>query len=97
MKLTKDKLERLAILSEKCAEVIHLTMKTIRHGEMESHPDTPSVPNIEMLSEEIGDLMFQIAWCIESGDIDNDIVTNSFDERENTINKYLHFNNFKIE
>ena len=97
MKLSEDKLERLAILAEECAEVQHIIMKTIRHGEMENHPDTPSVPNIEMLSEEVGDLMFIIAWCIEKKDMDQDIVADAFKRKHTTINKYLHYNTFKKE
>ena len=97
MKLSSDKLERIAILAEECAEVQHIIMKSIRHGEMSSHPDTPSIPNIEMLSEEVGDLMFIIAWCIEKEDIDNDIFEDAFKRKHTTINKYLHYNTFKQE
>lgn len=97
MKVTNDKLERLAILAEECAEVQHTIMKIIRHGEMESHPDTPSIPNIETLSEEVGDLMFSIAWCTEMEDVDADKVRESFEHRHFTINKYLHYNLFDPE
>lgn len=97
MKVTKEKFERLVILAEECAEVQHMIMKTLRHGEMESHPDTPNVPNIEMLSEEIADLLFAITWCIEREDMDSEIIEDAFKKRHETISKYLHYNEFNPE
>ena len=92
MKLTAEKLERLAILAEECAEVQHIIMKTIRHGEDSCHPDDLDTTNKMMLSQEVADLVFAITMCIEDDDIDGDIVQECFDLRYDTINEYLHYN-----
>lgn len=92
MKLDAAKLERLAILAEECAEVQHMIMKTIRHGEDSYHPDEPNISNKDKLSLEVGDLAYAIQYCLDEDDLDEDLVSESFSTRPTTMNKYLHYN-----
>jgi hypothetical protein len=47
-------------LSEECGEVVQVLGKIGRFGENDFHPKTGSIPNIELLSNELNDL-FSIA------------------------------------
>jgi NTP pyrophosphatase (non-canonical NTP hydrolase) len=88
-----DKLERLALLVEECAEVQHIVMKTVRHGENSYNPyDTHKTPNWELLNKEIGDLYFVIRFLIEKGDIDESAMMVQAHVKQDSIQKYLHHN-----
>jgi len=52
-KLTPAETERLAILMEESAEVIHVCGKILRHGYESAHPDGGPT-NLELLEKELG-------------------------------------------
>lgn len=73
-KLTAAQDEALALLAEECAEVIHAVTKIQRHGFHSTHP-VSSVPNVESLQKELGDVLAAIAivkanTVVEQGAID---------------------------
>lgn len=67
-KLTPAEVERLALLSEECGEVIQAIGKILRHGYESCHPDS-SVTNRENLEREIGDVYAAITILRESEDV----------------------------
>ncbi len=62
--------ERLALLSEECAEVIKSVGKIVRHGYPSRNPTVAdSLTNREDLEREIGDVLWAIALMAHTGDI----------------------------
>ena len=55
--ISKEELERLALVAEECAEVIQIINKIIRHGYESYHPNDPNITNRELLSKELSDLI----------------------------------------
>lgn len=55
--MTEAELERLAMLSEECGEIVQIIGKIIRHGYFSYHPDEPTVSNKTLLENEINDLL----------------------------------------
>lgn len=53
--LSEAEQERLVIVAEECAEVIHVTTKILRHGYESCHPKKPSETNRVALIREIAD------------------------------------------
>ncbi len=95
--LTPAEAERLALLSEECAEVIQIIGKILRHGYESSHPERPTITNRKLLSIEIGHVEVAIQLMTENpnggtNDIELDDINNSSYEKSLTINKYLHHN-----
>ena len=68
--LSNAELERLAILSEECSEVIKVINKTIRRGYSSSNPEITNSPtNREDLEREVGDVLWVISLMGITGDI----------------------------
>lgn len=68
--------ERLYMLAEEAAEVAQIAMKTLRHGYASFHPRVPNgLTNREMLECEVGDLSAIISLMSESGDVDNEALS----------------------
>ena len=68
--LTPDKVERLAMLAEECAEVIQIIGKILRHGYASHHPDdVQATPNRRLLENELLDAFAVHLAMIRAGDI----------------------------
>ena len=89
--LTPSEAERIAILMEECAEVIHICAKTLRHG-YESYDPTgnPENTNRHMLEIELGDVEHAMALMWLNDDIDNAMVAEACALKSVKIRKYLH-------
>jgi NTP pyrophosphatase (non-canonical NTP hydrolase) len=69
--LTEDQKERLAILSEECAEVIQMINKIFRFGFESVHPfNEDKLTNKERLENEIRDTLVAILLLIENNDLE---------------------------
>lgn len=89
--LSAAELERLAIVVEESAEVIHAAMKVVRHGYDSHHPDQPGRGNNrDMLTDEIGHAHFAAMLLHEAGDISAKAATRAIERKERSIRKYLH-------
>ena len=55
-KLTPPEIERLAMLSEECGEVIQVIGKILRHGYDSYHPSNPRLTNRDLLANELRDV-----------------------------------------
>ena len=68
--LSAAEAERLSMLIEECAKVIHSATKILRHGYNSQHPNKPYArSNREDLEREIYDLIAVTAITTASGDI----------------------------
>ena len=56
--------EVLDVLTEECAEVIHIISKVRRFGIDDVHPDT-GISNYDKLQEELVDLVTMVDWVDE--------------------------------
>lgn len=54
--LTPAEAERLAMLTEECAEVIQIIGKILRHGYESYHPEDPQTTNRMRLMDELNDI-----------------------------------------
>ena len=98
MNLSKAEIERLAILSEECAEVQQIVGKILRHGFESFNPfDEQKVTNRKLLERELGDLSFAINFCHDNKDINLMNVMPLVTEKKENIKQYLHFNKIKNE
>lgn len=68
--LTPAETERLAMLAEECAEVIHVIGKILRHGYESYHPQDPNVTNRDLLEDEVNDLHAVLHMMRENRDAD---------------------------
>lgn len=68
--LTPEEAERLAMLSEECAEVIQIVGKILRHGYDSYHPNNPNVSNRQHLEEEIMDVHAVVQMMKVRGDVE---------------------------
>lgn len=92
-----DQTERLAILSEECAEVIVAVSKILRHGYGSCNPLAPTPPedknpetNRMLLERELGDVMHAIAMLHDTGDISKSEIYRYEKEKAIKIKKWLH-------
>lgn len=53
-------IEDLDQLQQECAEVIHIAAKIKKFGPASYHPEHPSVNNVELLEQELGDVLAAI-------------------------------------
>lgn len=98
MNLTPAEIERLAILSEECGEVVMAIGKILRHGYDSKNPDIMNDPDKKYidnrfdLHKEIGDVELAVKRMIEAGDIRRVSIE---DHKSYKIQKpqYLHFQN----
>ena len=93
MNLNKPEIERLAILSEECGEVIQIIGKIMRHGYDSRHPnDINGLNNRNMLEKELGDLMFCFQFLHNYADVSFENICNYADQKAVNITEYLHYN-----
>jgi len=89
--LTPDEQERLACLSEECAEVIQIINKIWRHGYESTHPSNPEGPtNRIMLETELGHVMFWLDRMAEVGDINHFPIQKARSDKLHSSKVYLH-------
>lgn len=93
-KLTPPELERLAVLSEECSEVIQVINKIIRHG-YESYWPNPEDTNRKRLEQELGDLHLAMALLHSHNDVDMERVEAKSLEKIPKLAKWLHHNELK--
>lgn len=68
--LADAELERLSFLSKRCAEVIQVVAKIVRHGwESRDPTNGPSPSNRQMLETELGDIRIAIALLADAGNV----------------------------
>lgn len=72
-RMTPAQAERLTMLAEECAEVIHAVTKILRHGYDSHHPARPGWDNRQQLEAEVGDLAAVLAGMRAAGDIEIDV------------------------
>lgn len=89
--LTPAETERLAILAEECAEVVHIVGKILRHG-YESGPPDEDIDNRELLESELGHVQFIIGFMLLKRDVNRDRINESTDAKAESIKPYLHHN-----
>ncbi len=67
--LTNAEIERLAMLSEECGEVVQLIGKILRHGYTSCHPyDESMTTNWTLLKKELNDIGAVVYGMIDAGD-----------------------------
>ena len=89
-KLTPAETERLAILMEEAAEVIHICGKILRHGYASYDPTKDNPPNNRrLLHEEVADLSRAIDMMVYSYDLDPALLSLLYKNKDNK-KKYLH-------
>lgn len=91
--LTLAEYERLAIISEECAEVQQVIGKILRHGfDSYSPKDETKETNREKLARELGDLALIVSFSGKQGDYDRKMMVEQTKNKVDKINKYLHYN-----
>jgi NTP pyrophosphatase (non-canonical NTP hydrolase) len=90
--LTDAETERLALLAEECAEVIHAIGKILRHGWDSMHPIHGGPDNRNRLADELGDLQFAASFVIARGDVKERRVMIAANRKVEMVGKYLHHN-----
>ncbi len=88
--LEPDELERLAVLSEECGEVIKAVGKILRHGYESQNPHGNATTNRETLEREIGDVIFAIDMMVKRGDISDSKIGSWAKDKELNIKQWLH-------
>ena len=90
-KLSRAKVERLALLIEECAEVQKVACKILRHGYDSYNPDDiDSDTNKGELEKELGHLEYAIELIISAKDISITQIAESQGMKRRTIKQYLH-------
>jgi NTP pyrophosphatase (non-canonical NTP hydrolase) len=87
--LTPAEAERLALLSEECAEVIQAVAKILRHGYDSYHPIT-KIGNREALERECGDVRHAMIRLCAAGDLEKEAIHKRADQKADTVAPYLH-------
>lgn len=89
-KLTPNQIERLALLSEECGEVIQIIGKILRHGYRSGNPDSDSgETNIDLLEKEIGHLNFA-STLVGYNDLDFVAIFDYATTKKLNADKWLH-------
>ena len=87
--LTSAEVERLALLSEECAEVIQVIGKILRHG-YESMPPNGGPVNRELLEQELGDVEYAMGLLCECGDLNSETIEAHADDKADRVQEFLH-------
>lgn len=93
--LTPERVERLALLMEECAEVQQSVGKILRHGYESSNPTLPEaerVSNQQLLEKELGHLRLAVDLMCGTGDIDAMAISKAVEVKRTTIMRWLHHN-----
>jgi NTP pyrophosphatase (non-canonical NTP hydrolase) len=98
--VTPAQRERLQKLAEECSEVIQVVCKILAHGFDSACPVTQnhplgSDPNRNLLENELGDVMLVYSNMVRLGDIDGQNIFLRGIKKLETVNKYLHHNEFQ--
>ena len=92
--LTPAEAERLALLLEEMGEVQQIVGKILCHGYESFDPTKPAPPegetNREMLSRELGDLVFSISLLFAGKDVNEGQVIDAARAKGLRVHKYLH-------
>lgn len=89
--LTPAEQERLACLSEECAEVIQIINKIWRHGYESTHPDQPEGDtNRDMLERELGHVEFWVKRMVFEADVRRGWITDARKDKAASSKVYLH-------
>ena len=95
--LEPHELERLALLSEECGEVVAIIGKILRHGYPSCHPDNLNGPdNREMLIQEIGDVFAVVSLMIAEVDFTYRDIDIAKEIKLEKLNQYLHYNEVEL-
>ena len=87
-------LERLAVMSEENAEIIHIINKIIRHG---YYSKFLNISNKVKLEQEIGDFLGVLRKMIELGDLDEETIEESASKKWERVLKYSHYQEEEIK
>lgn len=102
-KLTPEEIERLAMLSEECGEVVQIVGKILRHGYESRNPFAPaklgekSPTNRELLIGELRDIAAIVRMMENQNDID--VFPEYLDPDaiiRDTIKRKLHFTHYQM-
>jgi len=91
--LSAAEAERLAILSEECAEIIQAVSKILRHGYENYHPYTEDdfhATNRKDLEREIGDVSAVITMMVKRGDLKAASIEKYAKVKPDRMEPYLH-------
>ena len=88
--LTGEETERLALLLEEAAEVIHIAGKILRHGYDSTHPDD-FIINKRLLEKEIGHFEYAKELMIKCRDISGHQIEGFMLGKEHKVKPYLHY------
>ena len=72
--MTPAQAERLTMLAEECAEVIHAATKILRHGYDNHHPDREGWTNRQQLEHELQNIGAVLAGMLLADDISIDTI-----------------------
>lgn len=90
--MRSSELERLALLAEECAEVIHCVSKAIRHGyEAKDPTDKMAMSNRGNLEREIGHVLCAIHLMASRSDVLWEHVVEWDREKAQKVRQYLHY------
>lgn len=87
--LTAAEDERLALLSEECAEVIQVIAKIQRHGYDSRHPSGGPI-NRALLEQELGDIYSALRMLAEAGDVQLGTIEANAHAKSIKVKQYLH-------
>lgn len=91
--LTPPEAERLALLAEECAEVIHAVGKILRHGYASVNPTEPypNPDNRGTLTKELGDLSAAVWLLVANRDVEHHAVKHHERAKLKNVKQYLHY------
>lgn len=89
--LTEAEAERIAILMEECGEVVQICGKILRHGYENFNPySAEKITNRELLTKELGDVLFAYKQMTNSMDVIENQVLEMADIKELRAQQFLH-------
>jgi len=90
--LSPGELERIALLTEECGEVLQEIGKVLRYGYEGSHPKYGEKNSRERLQQEIADVLVIITLMIKENDININELAKCMKFKRNKINRALRYN-----
>jgi hypothetical protein len=92
--LTPAEDERLALMSEECAEVIHIISKIQRHGYENRHPfDQEGATNRVQLCRELGHVRAAMRLMMREGDVNESLISEAYADKTLHMHDWLHHQN----
>jgi len=89
--LSETEIERLALMTEECGEVLQVIGKILRHGYIATDPNTGAkYDNRAALSREVGDFAYASGLMCEVGDLSVDDVEWASNAKAKRCLNYLH-------